>query len=533
MAKKKRRVGTGAHARPSAAGGIIADIKVAVPVVAATVPCAADPAPAVCHSITEADVELAVRAAHMLQSARERSAMPDSDLEAFLAETMRPLVVARATKYEEDARAAKLAEVAAGSPANPRIGIGGATMARKRPLVRPTVEGAGSLPPIRREEMAAVARVVTLLTTQPDALASKTCKPLRAALHPLVEAQLREEKASPAFRITCALGQQTRWPEALRLLAELRALEPGKRPKLGAYQRWVREVNAAEGSARELAMLDAIMRVAGGLPAAATAIPSEGSLCLVSAWQASTSTSAELPAGEAGCTDGGARHGGAEASDGLLGTPAAGGEVQQPEEAPAQGSAEVPDTASAVAAAPALAQAQAPVEKPAPAEGPAPQSPGAAEAERSASARASGSAGLPAGGGGGAEAAAGKPESAAALGEVLRPEERREDGGPEAAAPPSTEEAAPPREVRAATPEAATPETAPATSGAAAGGGREACRGGGLYAGRSLHGEQAHGAHRSPPGRVCSSQGRGAFRPGELVHHRPRGRPRAAAAQPL
>lgn len=38
-----------------------------------------------------------------------------------------------------------------------------------------------------------------------------------------------------------------------------------KRPKLGAYQRWVRELDVAEGDVEELLMLDQVMRLAGGL----------------------------------------------------------------------------------------------------------------------------------------------------------------------------------------------------------------------------------------------------------------------------
>ena len=60
------------------------------------------------------------------------------------------------------------------------------------------------------------------------------------------------------------LGERSRWPEALRLLRSLRT--EAQRPKLGAYQRWVRELNVAQGDQEELLMLDAVMRLAAGLP---------------------------------------------------------------------------------------------------------------------------------------------------------------------------------------------------------------------------------------------------------------------------
>ncbi|CAE7341830.1 unnamed protein product [Symbiodinium sp. CCMP2456] len=68
-------------------------------------------------------------------------------------------------------------------------------------------------------------------------------------------------------------------------------MEVTKRPKLGAYQRWVRELNVAEGDPEELLMLDAVMRVAAGLGPASQA-PTEGRLHLVSPWQPDLPTAA-------------------------------------------------------------------------------------------------------------------------------------------------------------------------------------------------------------------------------------------------
>merc|ERR1711971_428809 len=94
------------------------------------------------------------------------------------------------------------------------------------------------------------------------------------------EANLRERKASPAFQITCMIEQHSRWPEALVLLAKMRALEPCRRPKLGAYQRWIRELGVEEGNPQELAMLDAVMRVAAGQPPGSAPSPTDGTISL-------------------------------------------------------------------------------------------------------------------------------------------------------------------------------------------------------------------------------------------------------------
>eukprot|EP00438_Fugacium_kawagutii_P034450 Skav203493 [mRNA] locus=scaffold3956:125785:130909:+ [translate_table: standard] len=88
-----------------------------------------------------------------------------------------------------------------------------------------------------------------------------------------------KEKASPAFRITSMLSSRARWHEALRLLRDLRQQPSDRRPKLGAYQRWVRELDVAEGDAQELLMLDAVMRLAAGFGAAVSgAAPASGRL---------------------------------------------------------------------------------------------------------------------------------------------------------------------------------------------------------------------------------------------------------------
>eukprot|EP00931_Biecheleriopsis_adriatica_P072758 TRINITY_DN47170_c0_g1_i1.p1 TRINITY_DN47170_c0_g1~~TRINITY_DN47170_c0_g1_i1.p1 ORF type:complete len:696 (+),score=167.85 TRINITY_DN47170_c0_g1_i1:44-2089(+) len=258
MAKKKKRQGDSSTA-PSGA---------------AALPTASDAA--------TGDVAMALKAVQWLTA-------PDSkkkakDLFEALMEATKPLVLLRAAKYEVDAQAAKIAEAAAGNPANARAGAGAASNAasRKRALEEPPPIAACEL---SSKEVARSVRALRSLASQPEELLSKACKPLRAALHPLVESHLREEKSSPAFRVTSMLGQRVRWPEALKVLHEFRNAEASKRPKLGAYQRWVRELNVAEGNPTELLMLDAIMRVAAGLPPCIGKRPEEGRLNLIQPWR--------------------------------------------------------------------------------------------------------------------------------------------------------------------------------------------------------------------------------------------------------
>ena len=148
-----------------------------------------------------------------------------------------PLVLARAKKYEEDLKAAKLLAVAGrGKPPKE-------TALRWLRLWQPTV--CLRHLPCRRRRWDRRSECCAPSRQNPDLLASKECKHLRTALHPPVEAHLREIKSSPAFRVTCLLWQRERWMDALPVLSGLRAEDLRKRPKLGAYQRWVRELNVA------------------------------------------------------------------------------------------------------------------------------------------------------------------------------------------------------------------------------------------------------------------------------------------------
>lgn len=224
----------------------------------------------------DAGLELAVKALRWLASPR------DGEVHAALLEASRPLVQARASRYEEDAKATKMADIAAGNTGKGKV----AQLGKRRPPVPAAApEKAEEAPALEGHEVATVAKVFKSLAANPEELMSKACKPLRAALHPLVEAHLREEKASPAFRVTSMLGARARWASALTLLMEMRAMDQSKKPKLGAYQRWVRELGVAAGEPAELAVLDAIMRLAAGLRASRAPSPQVGQLQLLPAFQ--------------------------------------------------------------------------------------------------------------------------------------------------------------------------------------------------------------------------------------------------------
>eukprot|EP00930_Biecheleria_cincta_P096058 TRINITY_DN87934_c0_g1_i1.p1 TRINITY_DN87934_c0_g1~~TRINITY_DN87934_c0_g1_i1.p1 ORF type:complete len:693 (+),score=143.62 TRINITY_DN87934_c0_g1_i1:33-2081(+) len=248
----------------------------------------ADPTPAQDDSGSTSlkDLTLAQKAVEWLSSPsskRESGRLFDALLAAS-----RPLVLLRAAKYQLDAKETQLAQVAQGKVGGGRSPAGAISNAasRKRAFEEMSSGSAAArahVQALSSGEVDRAVRALKSLAAQPEELLSKECKALRAALHPLVESHLQEEKASPAFRITSMLSQKLRWPESLRLLASLRGEQDKARPKLGAYQRWVRELNVAAGNPQELLMLDAIMRVAAGLPPCMGS-PAEGSLKLFEPW---------------------------------------------------------------------------------------------------------------------------------------------------------------------------------------------------------------------------------------------------------
>eukprot|EP00759_Apiculatamorpha_spiralis_P012002 PhF_6_TR19100/c0_g1_i1/m.28098 len=99
-------------------------------------------------------------------------------------------------------------------------------------------------------------RTLTALGKYPDAFQSNRYKQLRAAVYPLVQVQAGHYTA----RISDALSD-SRWADALMTLAAMR--RSGEIPKLGAVQRWVRDVDAAgQNDETALLVLDAVIRTA-------------------------------------------------------------------------------------------------------------------------------------------------------------------------------------------------------------------------------------------------------------------------------
>lgn len=219
-----------------------------------------------------ADLSLVLRAVSWLGANYKAGRLvTQRPADEMVLEVVQPLILARAAKYQDDSKAALLANAGKHSASNkrPHGAMSNSELAFKSGSIRD---------PLKDEDIGPAIKALRKLAESPDLLLGKECKQLRAALHPLVEAHIRQENASPAFRVTCMLGQRSRWSQVLPLLAGMRTAEPHRRPKLGAYMRWVRELNVADGDAQELAMLDAIMRTAGGLPLSTAPSPTAGSL---------------------------------------------------------------------------------------------------------------------------------------------------------------------------------------------------------------------------------------------------------------
>ncbi|CAE7483998.1 unnamed protein product [Symbiodinium natans] len=133
----------------------------------------------------------AVKSAQWLAAAPGKG---DAAVTERLLSAVKPIIFLRAAKYELDAQASKGGEANAPGKALP---------ARKRRLEETSSPKAPS-----GEDVEQAVEAFKALAAQPEQLLAPSCKLLRSALHPLVEAHKREEKASPAFRITCMLGQK-------------------------------------------------------------------------------------------------------------------------------------------------------------------------------------------------------------------------------------------------------------------------------------------------------------------------------------
>lgn len=268
MAKKKRRGNSGPIAA-STGGASAASATFGTPAASKEYDSHADTG---APTSAAADLGLVLRAVSWLGSNFKAGRLASSrPIDETVLEALQPLVLARAAKYEEDSKTANAAAAGSHGPSHkrPRSAAAGTDF---------TANLFHNSEPLRDEDIGPTIKSIRALLSNPDSLLGKECKPLRAALHPLVEAHMRQENASPAFRVTCMLGQRKRWAQVLPLLAGMRTAEPHKRPKLGAYMRWVRELNVAEGDGQELAMLDAIMRTAAGLPLASSPSPTTGSM---------------------------------------------------------------------------------------------------------------------------------------------------------------------------------------------------------------------------------------------------------------
>ena len=108
-------------------------------------------------------------------------------------------------------------------------------------------------------EIATAIRVVTHLSEKPELFASKLFKPLRAALDPLVQLQLKKyDPVDYALRVTAAL-QHRKAHEALLALQGMRS--HGQLAKQGTVQRWVRDCDPIPNeSGLRVRLLQAVLR---------------------------------------------------------------------------------------------------------------------------------------------------------------------------------------------------------------------------------------------------------------------------------
>ena len=119
------------------------------------------------------------------------------------------------------------------------------------------------LPGITDSELAVTIQTIQRLTELPDAtIQSKSCKELRAALHPLIVLQMQSyERVDYIARVTTALST-LQWSNAL--LALKACHDFAIHPKQGTIQRWVRDCCTLSDEAMKMKLLFAVLQVSNG-----------------------------------------------------------------------------------------------------------------------------------------------------------------------------------------------------------------------------------------------------------------------------
>jgi hypothetical protein len=123
---------------------------------------------------------------------------------------------------------------------------------------------------LRAADVATTIATLNHLAAHPDLLQHKALRELRAALHPLVEAQLRRyDPIDYASRVTAAL-RASRGSDALLALQGMHARSQTARQ--GTVQRWVRDCDSIDDPGLRVRLLHAVLRagepISGGAGAA-------------------------------------------------------------------------------------------------------------------------------------------------------------------------------------------------------------------------------------------------------------------------
>ena len=124
---------------------------------------------------------------------------------------------------------------------------------------------AGAPPPaaqpviqLRAADVATTVQTLRYLASRPDVLASKALRELRAALHPIVEAQLKKyDPVDYVSRVTAALRTGH---AADALLALQGLLRRGQTARQGTVQRWVRDCDSISDPAMRARLLHTVLR---------------------------------------------------------------------------------------------------------------------------------------------------------------------------------------------------------------------------------------------------------------------------------
>jgi hypothetical protein len=113
---------------------------------------------------------------------------------------------------------------------------------------------------ISAADLAITIRTLNVLSANRELFRSKTVKPLRAALHTLMQEAAPCRGVRPEGRISDAFRDGLA-DEACRLLADMR--NSSTLPKLGSVQRWIRDIDTVGSDTPDrLRLLDAVLRTA-------------------------------------------------------------------------------------------------------------------------------------------------------------------------------------------------------------------------------------------------------------------------------